>query len=263
MIFPNINPVAFSIGPFDIHWYALAYVVGIIIGWSYAKKIIKEFSINISLQTLESFITSAILGIIIGGRLGYVLLYDPVKYFSDPVKMLKTYEGGMSFHGGLIGLLVSSYLFCYKNKINFFLLSDILAATAPIGLFLGRIANFINGELYGRVTNMPWGVVFPNSDLQIRHPSQLYEAFFEGIILFIILYYATFKGNTIKILRLNSAIFLILYSSFRIIIEIFREPDFHLGFIFYNVTMGQILSIPMLIIGIYLLVKIKCQSIKK
>ncbi|XVN43208.1 MAG: prolipoprotein diacylglyceryl transferase [Candidatus Rickettsia vulgarisii] len=263
MIFPNINPVAFSIGPFDIHWYALAYVLGIIIGWSYAKKIIEKFSINISKQALESFITWAILGVIIGGRLGYVLLYDPAKYFLDPIQILKTYEGGMSFHGGLIGLIVSSYLFCYKNKISFFLLTDILAIVAPIGLFLGRIANFINGELYGRVTNMPWGIVFPNSDLQARHPSQLYEAFFEGIILFTILFYATFKHKTIKTLGLNSAIFLIFYSIFRIIIEMFREPDFHIGFIFHNVTMGQILSIPMLIFGIYLLVKIKCQSIKK
>lgn len=169
----------------------------------------------------------------------------------------------MSFHGGLIGLLIASCLFCYKHKIRFFLLADILAVVAPIGLFLGRIANFINGELYGRVTNIPWGMVFPNSDLQIRHPSQLYEAFFEGIILFIILYYATFKRNTIKIHGLNSAIFLMFYSIFRIIIEVFREPDFHIGFIFNNVTMGQVLSIPMLIIGIYLVVKTKCPSIKK
>lgn len=263
MIFPNINPVAFSVGPFDIHWYALSYVLSIIIGWFYARKIIEKFAINISLQTLESFITWAILGIIIGGRLGYVLLYDPVKYFLDPLKILKTYEGGMSFHGGLIGLLISSYLFCYKHKISFLLLSDILAIVAPIGLFLGRIANFINGELYGRITNTPWGIVFPNSDLQTRHPSQLYEAFFEGIILFIILSYATFWHKTIKTLGLNSSIFLIFYSIFRIIIEMFREPDFHLGFIFYNVTMGQILSIPMLIIGIYLLVKIKCSSTRK
>lgn len=257
MIFPNINPVAFYVGPFAVHWYSIAYVCGIIIGWFYAQKIINKFQINITSRSLENFVTWAILGIIVGGRLGYVLLYDPIKYFSEPIKILKTYEGGMSFHGGLLGLIIASYLFCYKYKIKFLLLADILAAIAPIGLFLGRIANFINGELYGRVTDMPWGVVFPASDLQLRHPSQLYEAILEGIILFLILFYSTFKYKTIKILGINSAIFLIFYSIFRIIIELFREPDLHIGFIYHNFTMGQILSFPMLILGIYLLVRVK------
>ncbi|WP_375327243.1 prolipoprotein diacylglyceryl transferase [Candidatus Tisiphia endosymbiont of Nemotelus uliginosus] len=257
MIFPNVNPVAFYVGPFAVHWYSIAYVCGIIIGWFYAQKIINKFQINITSRSLENFVTWAILGIIVGGRLGYVLLYDPIKYFSEPIKILKTYEGGMSFHGGLLGLIIASYLFCYKYKIKFLLLADILAAIAPIGLFLGRIANFINGELYGRVTDMPWGVVFPASDLQLRHPSQLYEAILEGIILFLILFYSTFKYKTIKILGINSAIFLIFYSIFRIIIELFREPDLHIGFIYHNFTMGQILSFPMLILGIYLLVRVK------
>ncbi len=260
MTFPNINPVIFSIGPFSVYWYSMAYVFGVIFGWFYAYKIIKRFKIGVTAANLENFVIWAILGIIIGGRLGYVLLYDPIKYLSNPILIFKTYEGGMSFHGGMIGLIIFSYFFCHKYKINFLLLCDILATVCPIGVFLGRITNFINGELYGRVTTIPWGMIFPNSDLQIRHPSQLYEAFFEGIILFLILAYATFKYKTIKIHGLNLAISLIVYSVFRIIIEIFREPDFHIGFIFNNLTMGQILSLPMLIVGIYLIIRIRCQS---
>ncbi len=257
MLFPNINPIIFSIGPFDIYWYSIAYVLGIIAGWFYACKIIKNFKIELATTTLEHFIAWATLGIIIGGRLGYVLLYNPVKYFSDPVIILKTYEGGMSFHGGMIGLIMSSYFFCYKHKIKFLLLTDILAAISPIGLFLGRIANFINGELYGRITKMPWGIIFPNSDLQIRHPSQLYEAFFEGVTLLLILAYTNYKYKSIKIRGFNTAIFLVLYSVFRIIIEMFREPDGHIGFIFNNLTMGQILSLPMLILGVYLIMRVR------
>lgn len=261
MVFSHINPVAFSIGPFAVHWYALAYVGGIIIGWLYACKIIQKFQLNITPRLVESFISWVILGVIIGGRLGYILLYDPIKYLSNPIKILKTYEGGMSFHGGMLGVIIASYFFCYKNKISFLLLLDILATTVPIGLFLGRIANFINGELYGRITQMPWGVVFPGSDLQIRHPSQLYEAGLEGIMLFLILFYSTVKYKTIKILGLNFSLFLIFYSISRIISEFFREPDLHIGFIFYNITMGQVLSLPMLLLGIYLIRRIKCQSI--
>ncbi|UCM85334.1 MAG: prolipoprotein diacylglyceryl transferase [Rickettsia endosymbiont of Culicoides impunctatus] len=263
MLFPNINPVIFSIGSFTVYWYSMAYVLGIIAGWFYAYKIIKKFEVGVTTVHLENFVTWAILGIVIGGRLGYVFLYNPIQYFSDPILILKTYEGGMSFHGGVIGLIISSYFFCYKHKVNSLLMCDILATVGSIGLFLGRIANFINGELYGRVTTMPWGMIFPNSDLQLRHPSQLYEAFFEGIVLFIILAYATFKYKTINIHGLNFAIFLIFYSVFRIIIEMFREPDFHIGFIFNNLTMGQILSLPMLILGIYLIIRIKCQSTPK
>ncbi len=263
MFFPNINPVAFHIGPFAVHWYAMAYVFGIIIGWLYASIIIKKFKINIPPRLLENFISWAILSIIIGGRLGYILLYDPMKYLSDLVKILKTYEGGMSFHGGMCGLIIASYFFCYKNKIKFLVLLDLLAITAPIGLFLGRIANFINGELYGRTTTVAWGMVFPASDLQVRHPSQLYEAILEGIILFLILSFSTFKYKTIKIPGLNFSIFLIFYSIFRIIMELFREPDLHIGFVFYNFTMGQILSLPMLLLGVYLIMRIKCPSILK
>jgi len=264
MLFPNINPVIFSIGSFTVYWYSMAYVLGILVGWFYAYNIIKKFKLSITTEMFENFITWVTLGIVIGARLGHVLLYDPIKYFFNPIAIFKTYEGGMSFHGGIIGIALSCYFFCRKYKIKFFCLGDIVATVGPIGLFLGRIANFINGELYGRVTTMPWGMIFPNSDLQLRHPSQLYEAFFEGIILFLILAYTTFKYKSINIYSLNSAIFLIFYSVFRIIIEMFREPeDCYASLIFNNVTIGQFLSLPMLIMGIYLIIRIKCQLTPK
>lgn len=259
MTFPNINPIIFSIGPFAISWYSLSYVVGILLGWFYANKIIEKFKLQITKKNLEDFITYAVIGIIVGGRLSYVLLYNPSRYFSNPIDILKTYEGGMSFHGGALGVIVAAYLFCQKYKINFLSLTDIIAPVVPIGLFLGRIANFINAELYGRITNSSFGIIFPNSDLQPRHPSQLYEAFFEGLVLFCILAYAVFRRGTLKKQGLNSGLFLTFYALFRIVIEIFREPDIQIGFILDSLTMGQILSVPMLLLGSYLI----CQSNRK
>ncbi|AAU03570.1 prolipoprotein diacylglyceryl transferase [Rickettsia typhi] len=256
MILPNINPIIFSIGPFSISWYSLSYVVGILLGWFYATKIIEKFKPEITKKHIEDFITYAIIGIIVGGRLGYVLLYNPLKYFANPIEILKTYEGGMSFHGATIGIIISAYLFCQKYKINFLSLTDIITTVVPIGLFLGRIANFINCELYGRITNSSFGIIFPNSDLEPRHPSQLYEAFFEGLILFCILAYAVFRHDTLKKQGLNSGIYLIFYSLFRIIIEMFREPDIQIGFILDSLTMGQILSAPMLLLGSYLICRL-------
>ncbi|HJD63063.1 MAG TPA: prolipoprotein diacylglyceryl transferase [Rickettsia endosymbiont of Degeeriella rufa] len=263
MTFPNINPIIFSIGPLAVSWYSLSYVVGILLGWFYASKIIEKFPTQITKKNLEEFVTYAIIGIIVGGRLGYILLYNPYKYFSNPIEILKTYEGGMSFHGGAIGVIITAYIFCKRHKLNFLSLTDIIAPVVPIGLFIGRIANFINGELYGRVTNSSIGIIFPDSDLNLRHPSQLYEAFFEGLVLFCILAYAVFKRNTIKKQGLNSGMFLMFYSLFRIIIEIFREPDVQIGFIFDSLTMGQILSMPLLLLGIYLIIKSECRSITK
>ena len=256
MTFPNINPIIFSIGPLAISWYSLSYVVGILLGWSYANKIINKFKLQITKKNLEDFITYAVIGIIVGGRLGFVLLYNPSRYLSNPVDILKTYEGGMSFHGGALGLMIAAHLFCRRYKVNFLSLTDIMVPAVPIGLFLGRIANFINGELYGRITNSYFGMIFPNSDLMPRHPSQLYEAFFEGLVLFCILAYATFKYKTLKKCGLNFGLFLTFYALFRITIEIFREPDIQIGFILGSLTMGQILSVPMLLLGSYLI----CQS---
>ncbi len=251
--FPNINPVIFSVGPLAVSWYSLSYIVGILLGWYYANKLILLHPIGISRQHTEGFISWAIIAIIIGGRLGHVLFYDPEKYLSNPIEILKTYEGGMSFHGGIFGVGVAAYLYCKKNKIRFLSFSDVLAIVAPIGLFLGRIANFINAELYGRQTNVPWAVIFPYSDGFPRHPSQLYEALLEGLLLFCIMLYFTYKSKFLQNSGKMSGIFLIFYGSFRVLVEFFREPDVKIGFIFKYFTLGQILCIPMILLGTYLL----------
>lgn len=247
--FPEINPVIISFGPLSINWYSLSYVAGILLGWFYAGYIIEKFSLNFAKKWREDFITYLIIGIIVGGRLGHVLLYDPMKYLLHPIDILKTYEGGMAFHGALIGTIIAAYLFCYQRKVSFLFLTDLLAISAPIGLFLGRIANFINAELYGRVTDVPWAVVFPDSDMLPRHPSQIYEALLEGLFLFVLMWYLTFYWKSFRLKGFNSGLFLICYSISRIFIEFFREPDFLIGFL----TAGQVLSLPMLILGLYLI----------
>jgi phosphatidylglycerol:prolipoprotein diacylglycerol transferase len=256
--FPNIDPVIISFGKLSVNYYSLSYVAGILLAWLYARFIVQLFPfMQITKKHLEDFINIAIIGIIVGGRLIYCLFYDLAKYLSDPIEILKTYEGGMSFHGGLIGLAIAIYLFSRKRQLRFLALCDVIAIISPIGLCLGRIANFINGELYGRVTDVAWAVIFPSSDMLPRHPSQLYEAFFEGICLLVILTYLVFKHNILRFCGLATGLFLLFYSIFRIIIELFREPDLHLGFIFGYATMGQILSLPMLLIGIYLIQQYK------
>lgn len=254
--FPTINPVIVSIGPLAIRWYSLAYIAGILFGWYYARKLVTKFQLPLTNKHLEDFITWAIIGMVVGGRLGYVLFYNPVKYLLQPLDILKTYDGGMSFHGGIIGLISASYFFSKKYKVNFLTISDLMAATCSVGLFLGRIANFINGELYGRVTDVPWAVIFPDSDQQPRHPSQLYEALGEGLLLFLIVTYAIHRFQTLKRPSLTSAIALISYSIARMIAEIFREPDFHIGFIWSGITMGQILCLPMLLLAFYLIARL-------
>ena len=263
--FPNIDPVIIAFGPLAISWYSLSYVVSILLGWYYVLKLIETNSLDISKKNIDDFVSWAIIGIIIGGRLGYVLFYDPVKYFSDPIQILKTYEGGMSFHGGISGLIIASYLFCKKYKIAFLGLMDLCSIVAPIGLFLGRIANFINAELYGRITDVPWAFIFPGSDGFPRHPSQLYEAILEGLVLFFIQRYVTGKLGALKFPGLLSGVFLVFYSCFRIIVEFFREPDFKIGYLANYFTMGQLLCLPMIIVGILLIYfsKNQCQSTRK
>jgi phosphatidylglycerol:prolipoprotein diacylglycerol transferase len=251
--FPNINPVIFSVGPLAISWYSLAYVVGILCGWYYVNKLILLHPLGINKKHTEDFVSWAIISIIIGGRLGYVLFYDPEKYLANPIEIFKTYEGGMSFHGGIFGVGLASYLYCRKNQIRFLSFSDILAVVAPIGLFLGRLANFINAELYGRPTDVPWAVIFPYSDGLPRHPSQLYEALLEGFVLFWIMIYFTYRRKALINPGRISGIFLIFYGIFRAFIEFFREPDVKIGFIAKYFTLGQLLCMPMIIIGIYLL----------
>ena len=249
LIKPSIDPVILSLGIFDIRWYSLAYIAGFIIGSIIIKYLNKKLLNILSNKQIDSFFIWSILGVIIGGRVGYVLFYQTSYLFINPIYILKIWTGGMSFHGGLIGIIISMYLFCKKNNIQFFYLSDLVSIVAPIGLFFGRIANFINNELYGKITNFPFAMIYPEIDLQPRHPSQLYEAFLEGIILFIILLIYFNKTKSDPTIGKISGLFLILYATFRILIEFLREPDSHIGLIFNIASMGQILSIPLIIIG--------------
>ena len=250
LIKPSIDPVILSLSIIDIRLYSLAYIAGFIIGSIIIKYLNKKLLNILSNKQIDSFFIWSILGVIIGGRVGYVLFYQTSYLFINPIYILKIWTGGMSFHGGLIGIIISIYLFCKKNNIQFFYLSDLVSIVAPIGLFFGRIANFINNELYGKITNFPFAMIYPEIDLQPRHPSQIYEAFLEGIILFIILLTYFNKTKSDPTIGKISGLFLILYATFRILIEFLREPDSHIGLIFNIASMGQILSIPLLIIGI-------------
>ena len=249
----NFDPVAFQVFSLSIRWYSLAYIFGLIFGWIYCKKLlIKE---NIIQKLFEDYISYLIIGIIIGGRLGYVLFYNFLYFLNNPIEIFMIWNGGMSFHGALIGIVISSYFFSKKNKKNIFIFLDLVAVTAPIGIFLGRVSNFINGELVGKVTNSDWGVFFLSYDNKLRHPSQLYEAFLEGIILFIFMNIIFFHKN--KKVGTCSFMFLILYGFFRIISEFFREPDVQLGYLFGSISMGMFLSAFMIIAGVIIYFKKK------
>ena len=245
----NFDPVAFNILSLEFRWYSLAYIAGILIGWVYCKKkLIKDQKI---LDLFDDFITYAILGIIVGGRIGYVLFYNFEYFLNNPIEILFVWNGGMSFHGGLIGVIIASNLFSKLNKVNTFIFLDLVSLSAPIGIFFGRIANFINSELYGTPTEVPWSVKFIAVDDIYRHPSQLYEAFLEGIVLFFMLQFIL-KKNFAKKTGQISCLFLVLYSFFRIITEFFRTPDLHIGYLFFNLTLGQLISAVFLSIGLAL-----------
>jgi len=249
MFINNFDPVAFEVFSLEIRWYSLAYIFGIVLGWIYCKKkLIKD---PIILDLFADFITYLIIGVILGGRIGYALFYNFSYYINNPLEILMVWNGGMSFHGGLIGVILSCVIFGKKHKINSFIFLDLVALSAPIGIFFGRIANFINSELYGRATDLPWGVQFVLIDNIKRHPSQIYEAFFEGIILFFILNYL-FKRKYIVTPGKLSALFLIFYSLFRYSLEFFRVPDPQIGFLFLNSTLGQIISLLFFVIGVLL-----------
>ena len=249
MFINNFDPVAIQIFSIEIRWYSLAYITGILLGWFLSKKI---FISNPNLkEKFDDFITYIILGIIVGGRLGYVIFYNLEYYSNNLTDVFKVWQGGMSFHGGLIGVIAVSIWFSKKNNQDPFSYLDIVSIVAPIGIFFGRIANFINSELYGIETDMPWGVKFIQIDNLYRHPSQLYEAFFEGLILFFILIYFRNKGF-MKISGLISSLFLVFYSTFRFVIEFYRVPDEQLGYLFFNLTMGQIISFAFFLVGAYL-----------
>src|SRR6056300_312658 len=254
MIFiqPSINPVVMSLGLIDVRWYSLAYIFAFILGSVIIKRLNSGSYRLISDDKIDKFFIWAIIGVILGGRIGYVLFYQTNLFFTKPTYILEIWNGGMSFHGGLIGMILSIYLFSLKYKIQFFYLSDLVSLVAPIGLFLGRISNFINTELYGKVTDFPLAIIYPLVDNNPRHPSQLYEAFFEGIILFLILLFYFSKKPKKYIMGTISGLFLIFYSIFRYLIEYLREPDYHLGLIFNYFSMGQLLCIPFFLAGLWI-----------
>ena len=253
MFINNFDPVAFQVFSLDIRWYSLSYIFGLIFGWIYCQKIlIKD---NLKKKLFDDYILYIIIGIIIGGRLGYVLIYNPIYYIENLKEILMIWNGGMSFHGALIGITISTIIFCKKNNESIFYFLDLVSLSAPIGIFFGRISNFINSELYGRETDVVWSVKFIQIDNLDRHPSQIYEAFFEGIVLFIILNFLYKKS--IYRPGITSSLFLIFYSIFRFTIEFLREPDAQIGLVYSNMTMGQIISILTIMIGLILIYFLK------
>ena len=249
--FPNINPVAVDLGIIKIRWYALSYIVGILLSWFLILKIIKIKKIDLNSKEISDLVSNCMIGIIIGGRLGYVFFYNPEYYSNNLLEIFKIWNGGMSFHGGFIGVIFAVIYSSKLFKIPILTFADLIAIVAPVGLFFGRLANFINGELFGRTTNHSFGIIFPNGGDLPRHPSQLYEAFFEGIVLFIILWVMMYIFDLLKKPGLISSSFIFLYGLFRFFIEFFREPDQHIGLLYFEFSMGQILSLPMILIGLY------------
>ena len=252
MEFPNIDPIAIQIGPLAIRWYALAYITGLLLGWRYSLYLTKFSPKAVNRAQLDDYLVWATLGIILGGRLGYAVFYQPAYFLTNPLEILQMWKGGMSFHGGLLGLIFAAYLFARRGNIRILMLFDIISAVGPIGLFFGRIANFINGELWGRTTDMPWAIIFPHGGPLPRHPSQLYEAGLEGLVLtglaavLIIRYQALMQPGKIF------GTFLAGYGISRILVETVREPDAHIGYLIWGTTWGQWLSIPMVLLGAYL-----------
>lgn len=255
IFFPHINPIAFTFFEFEIYWYSFAYIFGVLLGYVFIKKLNKHYNPVFSPQALDELIVYSVLGIVLGGRIGYVIFYDFAETIADPFKLFMIRKGGMSFHGGALGLILAIYWLCRKYKINVRRALDLIVCVVPIGLFLGRIANFINQELYGKITNVPWGVIFATGGNFPRHPSQLYEALSEGILLFCFLQYLFYQTRYIKKPGALGGFFLLGYGISRIVAEGFREPDAQLGYFFSIFTMGQILSLPMLILGVYFITR--------
>ena len=252
--YPVINPVLVHIGPFPIRWYALAYIAGLILGWAYVRHLVGKEALwhgqpRPSLASIDDLLVYVAFGVILGGRLGYVLFYNLPLYLTHPLQIFALWEGGMSFHGGLAGAAIGITLFARRVKVPVLSVMDIAAAAVPIGLFLGRIANFIKPELWGRPTDVPWAMIFPGSDGQPRHPSQLYEASLEGVVLFLVLALAIRLG-ALRRPGLATGIFALGYGIARIICEFFRQPDPQLGYLWEGATMGQILSLPLIAAGL-------------
>ena len=259
MPFPDFDPVLVQIGPFAIRWYALAYVAGILLGWRYVAGLMKKPALwgprgaPATTAQVDDLVLWITLGVILGGRLGHIFFYTPSIIVEDPLEIVQVWHGGMSFHGGALGVLVAVFAFCWKNRLDVLRVGDAITACAPIGLFFGRIANFINGELWGRPTDAPWAIIFPQAGIEPRHPSQLYEAALEGLALFLILRWATHGAGLLKRRGVVAGLFLLGYALFRTFVENFREPDRYLQHFPLGLTMGMMLSAPMVIGGLFLI----------
>ncbi|WP_189637281.1 MULTISPECIES: prolipoprotein diacylglyceryl transferase [unclassified Rhizobium] len=279
MPFPEIDPIAFSLGPLSIHWYGLAYVAGIMLGWYYARQLAGNDKLwpadasPITKVQLDDFIIWVALGIVLGGRIGYILFYDLPSVIESPIRAIQIWNGGMSFHGGLTGTTIAMIIFARRNSVPIWSLFDIVSAVVPIGLFCGRIANFINGELWGRLTDVPWGMVFCNQYIErangycpggdfVRHPSQLYEAGLEGIVLLLVLAALIFGFRALKTPGFVTGVFVCGYALSRIFVEFFREPDAQLGYLLGTnwLTMGMVLSTPMVLLGIWAMLRARRQA---
>ena len=250
--FPVIDPIAFEIGPVAIRWYALAYITGFLLGWRYTHWLAARMPKPIKTQDIDDFLTWAMLGVILGGRLGYVLFYNFSFYASHPLEIIQIWHGGMSFHGGLLGMALVILVFCYRRGIAPLAMGDIISCAVPIGLFFGRLANFINGELYGRPSTVPWAMVFPQGGSISRHPSQLYEAFLEGIVLFVILGILAYRRTLFSWPGSLFGMFLIGYGFARTFAEVFRDEQF-MSFYIVDLTKGQLLSLPMILVGLVII----------
>jgi phosphatidylglycerol:prolipoprotein diacylglycerol transferase len=245
--FPQIDPIALSLGPLKIHWYGLMYLLGFVAVYFLGQKNAQRSWSPIKPEAIEDLVTYGAMGVILGGRIGYILFYNFSEFLSNPIILFKIWQGGMSFHGGMLGVFIAMWFFAKKQNCSVLQLTDLIAPLAPIGLGAGRIGNFINSELWGRTTDVPWAMVFPNGGSLARHPSQLYEAFLEGLVLFVILWLYSSKPRPVMA---TTGLALFCYGCFRFFVEFFRMPDAHLGFLALNwVTMGQILSMPMIVIG--------------
>lgn len=247
MGFPNIDPIIFSIGPLAVRWYGLMYLLGFVCAYLVISRFSARRGLELSKEQLSDMLFYAVIGVVLGGRIGYTLFYNSSYFLSHPLEIFYIWEGGMSFHGGLLGVAAALLLFCRRRQFSPLIVGDVVAAAAPIGLGLGRVGNFINGELWGRVTDLPWAVVFPAAGPDPRHPSQLYEAILEGPLLFCFLWYLHWRGARAGVPFFS---FFLLYGLFRFLVEFVRQPDAHLGFLWAGATMGQLLSVPMILFGL-------------
>ncbi len=253
--FPVIDPILFEVGPLAIRWYSLAYIVGLLVAWRYIRVLARLPPPAAEARDIDDFLTWGVLAVVLGGRLGYVLFYQPAYFLDNPLAVLQVWKGGMSFHGGLLGVIVAEVWFVHRRGLRLLPFTDVVACGAPIGLFLGRLANFVNGELYGRLSDAPWAMVFPRGGPDPRHPSQLYEAGLEGVVLFAVMFVLSRRQGVRRREGLLSGVFLAGYAASRLLVELFRQPDAHIGFLGGGTTMGQWLSAPMLAAGLYLIAR--------